>query len=81
MLTNADNFGVSFPVDLAVNLKAVLLGTSILMDFAFFEEKYSLVSQDQVDSNVDDKHRKHLKSSSSLKENAASMQDRTDHAI
>ncbi|XP_053209675.1 phospholipid scramblase 2-like [Panonychus citri] len=36
--TDADNFGVSFPMDLDVNLKAVLLGACFLIDFMYFEE-------------------------------------------
>lgn len=31
MLTDADNFGISFPVDLDVRLKAVLLGALFLI--------------------------------------------------
>ncbi|OXA52349.1 phospholipid scramblase 1 isoform X2 [Folsomia candida] len=37
MLTDADNFGISFPVDLDVRLKAVLLGALFLIDFMYFE--------------------------------------------
>ncbi|XP_077536268.1 phospholipid scramblase 1-like [Haemaphysalis longicornis] len=38
--TDADNFGVSFPKDLDVNLKASLLATTMLIDYMFFEETY-----------------------------------------
>ena len=37
--TDADNFGVTFPLDLDVKIKAVMLGAVFLMDFLFFEEK------------------------------------------
>ncbi|XP_041480767.1 phospholipid scramblase 1-like isoform X2 [Lytechinus variegatus] len=36
--TDADNFGVTFPVDLHVNVKATLLAAVFLIDFMFFEE-------------------------------------------
>jgi len=38
MFTDADNLGVSFPVDLDVRLKAVLIGAVFLIDFMFFEQ-------------------------------------------
>ncbi|CAG2105931.1 unnamed protein product [Medioppia subpectinata] len=38
MFTDADNFGISFPLDLDVNIKAVLLGACFLIDFMFFEK-------------------------------------------
>jgi len=37
--TDADNFGISFPMDLDVRAKAVLLGACFLIDFMFFEKK------------------------------------------
>ncbi|KAK2587871.1 hypothetical protein KPH14_003968 [Odynerus spinipes] len=37
--TDSDNFGISFPVDLDVKIKAVLLGACLLIDFMYFEEK------------------------------------------
>ncbi|XP_063409671.1 phospholipid scramblase 2-like isoform X2 [Mytilus trossulus] len=37
--TDADNFGVSFPKDLDVKVKATLLGAVFLIDFMFFEQK------------------------------------------
>lgn len=39
MYTTADNFGVSFPMDLDVKIKAVMLGAVFLIDFMFFENK------------------------------------------
>ncbi|XP_036452634.1 phospholipid scramblase 2-like [Colossoma macropomum] len=37
MLTDADNFGVRFPMDLDVKVKAVILGACFLIDFMYFE--------------------------------------------
>lgn len=37
--TQADNFGISFPMDLDVKLKAVMIGAVFLIDFMFFENK------------------------------------------
>ena len=37
--TDADNFGISFPMDLDVRMKAVLMGAVFLIDFMFFEKK------------------------------------------
>lgn len=36
--TDADNFGINFPIDLDVKVKATLLGALFLIDFMFFEE-------------------------------------------
>lgn len=36
--TDADNFGVTFPLDLDVNVKACLLALTFLIDFMFFEK-------------------------------------------
>lgn len=36
--TDADNFGISFPMDLDVKLKAVMLGAVFLIDFMYFEQ-------------------------------------------
>lgn len=36
--TDADNFGISFPMDLDVRAKATLLGAMFLIDFMFFEK-------------------------------------------
>lgn len=35
--TNASFFGITFPMDLDVRIKAVLLGATFLIDFMFFE--------------------------------------------
>ncbi|KAJ8409578.1 hypothetical protein AAFF_G00229790 [Aldrovandia affinis] len=35
--TDADNFGIKFPQDLDVKIKAVMLGACFLIDFMFFE--------------------------------------------
>uniref|UniRef100_A0A1I8H9U7 Phospholipid scramblase n=1 Tax=Macrostomum lignano TaxID=282301 RepID=A0A1I8H9U7_9PLAT len=35
--TDADNFGVSFPMDLDVKIKAAMVGAVFLIDFMFFE--------------------------------------------
>ncbi|XP_036410767.1 phospholipid scramblase 1-like [Megalops cyprinoides] len=35
--TDADNFGIQFPMDLDVRIKAVMLGACFLIDFMFFE--------------------------------------------
>nr|XP_060623746.1 phospholipid scramblase 2-like [Anolis sagrei ordinatus] len=35
--TDADNFGIQFPQDLDVKMKAVMLGACFLIDFMFFE--------------------------------------------
>ncbi|KAM8953153.1 phospholipid scramblase 1-like [Pelodytes ibericus] len=37
MFTDADNFGIQFPLDLDVKIKAVMLGACFLIDFMFFE--------------------------------------------
>ena len=38
LFTDADNFGVTFPADLAVTTKATLLASTFLIDFMFFEK-------------------------------------------
>ncbi|CAH8540733.1 unnamed protein product [Dicrocoelium dendriticum] len=38
LYTDADTFGVSFPMDLHVNMKATLIGAVFLIDFMFFEQ-------------------------------------------
>ncbi|XP_032947235.1 phospholipid scramblase 3 isoform X3 [Rhinolophus ferrumequinum] len=38
-LTDADDFGLQFPVDLDVKVKAVLLGATFLIDYMFFEKR------------------------------------------
>jgi len=37
--TDADNFGISFPLDLDVKVKATLLGALFLIDFMYFEQQ------------------------------------------
>ena len=36
--TDADNFGINFPMDLDVKAKATMLGAVFLIDFMFFEK-------------------------------------------
>ncbi|KAJ9599505.1 hypothetical protein L9F63_010037, partial [Diploptera punctata] len=38
LFTDADIFGIEFPLDLDVNMKAVLLGACFLIDFMYFED-------------------------------------------
>jgi hypothetical protein len=38
MFTDSDHFGVTFPIDLDVKMKAVLLGALFLIDMMFFEK-------------------------------------------
>lgn len=38
LFTDADKFGINFPRDLDVNIKAVLLGACLLIDFMYFED-------------------------------------------
>jgi len=37
LFTDADNFGINFPIDLDVKVKATLLGALFLIDFMYFE--------------------------------------------
>ena len=37
MFTDADTFGITFPMDLDVKVKATLLGACFLIDFMYFE--------------------------------------------
>jgi uncharacterized protein YxjI len=37
--TDADNFGISFPMDLDVRCKATLIGACFLIDYMFFEKQ------------------------------------------
>jgi len=39
VFTDADNFGISFPMDLDVKVKATLLGATFLIDFMYFEKQ------------------------------------------
>lgn len=38
MFTDADFFGINFPIDLDVRMKAVMLGACFLIDAMFFEK-------------------------------------------
>jgi len=38
MFTDSDNFGINFPLELDVKVKATLLGAAFLIDFMYFEE-------------------------------------------
>ncbi|KAJ8384389.1 hypothetical protein AAFF_G00205220 [Aldrovandia affinis] len=38
VFTDVDNFGIQFPMDLDVKMKAVLVGACFLIDFMFFEK-------------------------------------------
>lgn len=38
VFTDADNFGIRFPIDLDVKMKAVLIGACMLIDFMYFEK-------------------------------------------
>ncbi|XP_037349000.1 phospholipid scramblase 3 isoform X2 [Talpa occidentalis] len=40
--TDADDFGLQFPLDLDVRVKAVLLGATFLIDYMFFEKRGSV---------------------------------------
>lgn len=39
MFTDADTFGITFPMDLSVKAKATMLGAVMLLDFMFFEKQ------------------------------------------
>lgn len=45
MFTDSDNFGVSFPMDLDVKMKAVMIGAVFLIDFMFFEHSQNQQNQ------------------------------------
>ncbi|OON15218.1 Scramblase, partial [Opisthorchis viverrini] len=46
MFTDADNFGIAFPMDLDVRIKATLIGAVFLIDFMFFEDNQPHRSDD-----------------------------------
>ncbi|ESP00896.1 hypothetical protein LOTGIDRAFT_200611 [Lottia gigantea] len=48
MFTDADNFGMSFPLDLDVKIKSVMLGAVFLIDFMFFEKDKDDVKSSEV---------------------------------
>lgn len=39
LFTDVDNFGVTFPLDLNIKMKAVMIGAVFLIDFMFFESR------------------------------------------
>ena len=39
MFSDADTYGISFPIDLDVNAKALILGALFLIDIMYFEER------------------------------------------
>ncbi|EFX80807.1 hypothetical protein DAPPUDRAFT_211709 [Daphnia pulex] len=45
MVTDADVFGINFPMDLDVKMKAVLLSACFLIDFMYFEDKQNSRNQ------------------------------------
>ncbi|KAJ6669370.1 hypothetical protein lerEdw1_008179 [Lerista edwardsae] len=45
LFTDVDNFGVQFPMDLDVKMKAVMLGACFLIDFMYFETTGSTADQ------------------------------------
>ena len=46
VFTDADNFGISFPMDLDVRCKATLLGAVFLIDFMYFEKSGNVEEDD-----------------------------------
>ncbi|XP_053318677.1 phospholipid scramblase 1-like isoform X2 [Spea bombifrons] len=48
IFTDADNFGIQFPKDLGVKMKAVLLGACFLLDYVFFERSRSKTERQTV---------------------------------
>ncbi|KAM4687194.1 phospholipid scramblase 2-like [Rhinophrynus dorsalis] len=48
IFTDADNFGIQFPKDLDVKMKAVLLGACFLLDYVFFERSRAKVERHTV---------------------------------
>lgn len=47
VISDADNFGITFPMDLDVKVKASLLAACLLIDFMFFEERQSAAKKKQ----------------------------------
>ncbi|OWA53027.1 Phospholipid scramblase 2 [Hypsibius exemplaris] len=41
LFTDADNFGIQFPIDLSVEVKATLLAANFLIDFMYFEDSHN----------------------------------------
>ncbi|KAK1153259.1 phospholipid scramblase 2-like [Acipenser oxyrinchus oxyrinchus] len=48
VFTDTDNFGIQFPLDLDVKVKAVLLGACFLIDFMFFEKTGEMSQRNTV---------------------------------
>ncbi|XP_058871292.1 phospholipid scramblase 2-like [Acipenser ruthenus] len=48
VFTDTDNFGIQFPLDLDVKMKAVLLGACFLIDFMFFEKTGEMSQRNTV---------------------------------
>ncbi|KAG8428903.1 hypothetical protein GDO86_018931 [Hymenochirus boettgeri] len=48
IFTDADNFGIQFPKDLDVKMKAVLLGACFLLDYVFFERSRAKLERQTV---------------------------------
>ncbi|XP_067671242.1 phospholipid scramblase 1-like [Haliotis asinina] len=46
LFTDTDNFGVTFPMDLDVKMKAVMLGAVFLIDFMYFENNKDSVRKE-----------------------------------
>uniref|UniRef100_A0A3Q3DEV0 Phospholipid scramblase n=1 Tax=Hippocampus comes TaxID=109280 RepID=A0A3Q3DEV0_HIPCM len=59
--TDTDNFMISFPLDLDVKIKAVMLGACFLIDFMFYENKPKTIDERkcQLFSVVPKCHRSH----------------------
>ncbi|XP_063305894.1 phospholipid scramblase 1-like [Pelobates fuscus] len=51
IFTDADNFGIQFPKDLDVKMKAVLLGACFLLDYVFFERSRAKLERQTVISS------------------------------
>ncbi|KAM8973983.1 phospholipid scramblase 1-like isoform 2-T2 [Pelodytes ibericus] len=48
IFTDADNFGIQFPKDLDVKMKAVLIGACFLLDYVFFERSRGKMERQTV---------------------------------
>ncbi|ETE59375.1 Phospholipid scramblase 3, partial [Ophiophagus hannah] len=51
VFTDTDNFGIQFPIDLDVKVKAILLGACFLIDFMFFEKTGEVGQRNSVMSS------------------------------
>ncbi|CAH1776139.1 unnamed protein product [Owenia fusiformis] len=52
MFTDADNFGISFPMDLDVKIKAVMIGAVFLIDLMYFQKRNNNNNHWQGDDGV-----------------------------